>query len=57
MRTMPTSMGMGGTETIGGATLSFWTPPGIYTVTDKANPVIMDSPPSAYRSTRGWVIA
>jgi lipoprotein-anchoring transpeptidase ErfK/SrfK len=43
VRTMPTSMGMGGTETIGGSTLSFWTPPGIYTVMDKANPVIMDS--------------
>ena len=25
VRTMPTSMGMGGTETIGGTTLSFWT--------------------------------
>jgi len=43
VRTMPTSMGMGGTETIGGRTFSFWTPPGIYTVMDKANPVIMDS--------------
>jgi lipoprotein-anchoring transpeptidase ErfK/SrfK len=43
VRTMPTSMGMGGTETIGGTTLSFWTPPGTYTVLDKANPVIMDS--------------
>jgi len=40
---MPTSMGMGGTEEIGGNTLSFWTPPGVYTVMDKANPVIMDS--------------
>jgi lipoprotein-anchoring transpeptidase ErfK/SrfK len=43
VRTMPTSMGMGGTETIGGQTLSFWTPPGIYTVLDKGNPVVMDS--------------
>jgi lipoprotein-anchoring transpeptidase ErfK/SrfK len=43
VRTMPTSMGMGGTETIGGTTLSFWTPPGVYTVMDKSNPVIMDS--------------
>src|SRR6267154_6049556 len=43
VRTMLTSMGMGGSETIGGTTLSFWTPPGIYTVMDKANPVIMDS--------------
>lgn len=43
VRTMPTSMGMGGTETFGGTTLSFWTPSGVYTVLDKANPVIMDS--------------
>ncbi|ORB82664.1 hypothetical protein B1987_00955 [Mycobacterium kansasii] len=43
VRSMPTSMGMGGTETFGGHTLSFWTPPGIYTVLDKGNPVVMDS--------------
>lgn len=43
VRTMPTSMGMGGTATIAGQTLSFWTPPGIYTVLDKGNPVVMDS--------------
>ncbi|GAA2771577.1 L,D-transpeptidase [Mycolicibacterium pallens] len=43
VRTMPTSMGRGGSETIGGQTLTFWTPPGVYTVMDKANPVIMDS--------------
>jgi lipoprotein-anchoring transpeptidase ErfK/SrfK len=43
VRTMPTSMGMGGSETIGGRTLSFWTQRGTYTVMDKANPVIMDS--------------
>jgi lipoprotein-anchoring transpeptidase ErfK/SrfK len=43
IRTMPTSMGMGGTQQIGGRTLSFWTPPGVYTVMDKANPVVMDS--------------
>ena len=43
VRTMPTSMGMGGTRQIDGRVLSFWTPPGIYTVLDKANPVIMDS--------------
>jgi len=40
---MPTSMGMGGSETIGGRTISFWTQPGVYTVMDKANPVVMDS--------------
>ncbi len=43
VRTMPTSMGMGGSQTIGGRTLHFWTPPGNYTVLDKANPVVMDS--------------
>ena len=43
VRTMPTSMGMGGTQQIGGRTLSFWTPPGVYTVLDKGNPVVMDS--------------
>jgi lipoprotein-anchoring transpeptidase ErfK/SrfK len=43
VRTMPTSMGMGGSETIGGQTFSFWTQRGVYTVMDKANPVIMDS--------------
>jgi len=43
VRTMPTSMGMGGTEEIAGRTLSFWTPPGVYTVMDKGNPVVMDS--------------
>lgn len=43
VRTMPTSMGMGGTTTIAGRTMSFWTPPGIYTVLDKGNPVVMDS--------------
>jgi lipoprotein-anchoring transpeptidase ErfK/SrfK len=43
VRTMPTSMGMGGTEDVGDRTISFWTPPGVYTVIGKANPVIMDS--------------
>ncbi|WP_330252650.1 Ig-like domain-containing protein [Nocardia sp. NBC_00565] len=43
IRTMPTSMGMGGSEVVGGKTITFWTQPGIYTVMDKANPVIMDS--------------
>ena len=43
VRTMPTSMGMGGTETFGSQTISLWTPPGIYTVLDKGNPVVMDS--------------
>ena len=43
VRTMPTSMGMGGIQTIAGTTFSFFTPPGVYTVLDKANPVVMDS--------------
>ncbi|WP_370375062.1 Ig-like domain-containing protein [Mycolicibacterium sp. CR10] len=43
VRTMPTSMGMGGTETVAGNTFSFWTPSGVYSVLDKANPVVMDS--------------
>lgn len=43
VRTMPTSMGRGGTDKVGNTTLSFWTPPGVYTVMDKSNPVIMDS--------------
>ncbi|WP_069159680.1 L,D-transpeptidase [Nocardia altamirensis] len=43
IRTMPTSMGMGGSETVGGKTITFWTQPGVYTVMSKANPVIMDS--------------
>ncbi|MCP2296723.1 Lipoprotein-anchoring transpeptidase ErfK/SrfK [Nocardia amikacinitolerans] len=43
VRTMPTSMGKGGTTVVGGRYLSFWTRPGIYTVLDRNNPVIMDS--------------
>jgi lipoprotein-anchoring transpeptidase ErfK/SrfK len=43
VRTMPTSMGRGGTETVGGQTIAFWTQPGIYTVMEKQNPVVMDS--------------
>jgi lipoprotein-anchoring transpeptidase ErfK/SrfK len=43
VRTMPTSMGRGGSETVDGRTISFWTQPGTYTVMDKGNPVIMDS--------------
>ncbi|UZJ23400.1 Ig-like domain-containing protein [Rhodococcus antarcticus] len=43
VRTMPTSMGMGGSEVIDGQTISFWTQRGTYTVLDKANPVVMDS--------------
>lgn len=61
-RTMPTSMGMGGTENVGGTSISLWTPSGIYTVLDKGNPVVMDSstfglPKNSrlgYRETINW---
>lgn len=43
VRTIPTSMGMGGSETVAGKTISFWTQPGVYTVMDKASTVVMDS--------------
>ena len=43
LRTMPTSMGRGGTETVNGRAISFWTQPGTYTVMEKQNPVLMDS--------------
>ncbi|MCW2517447.1 MAG: ErfK/YbiS/YcfS/YnhG family protein [Mycobacterium sp.] len=57
VRTMPTSMGRGGSETVDGRTIAFWTQSGVYTVMDKANPVLMDSStyglpvdsPSGYR--------
>ncbi|OBH78772.1 hypothetical protein A5681_06160 [Mycobacterium scrofulaceum] len=62
VRTMPTSMGMGGTENVGGKSISLWTPPGTYTVLDKGNPVVMDSstfglPKNSrlgYRETINW---
>lgn len=43
IRTMPTSMGMGGTQVVNGKTIYFWTMPGTYTVMGRGNPVIMDS--------------
>lgn len=43
VRTMPTSMGRGGTTTIGDKTFAWWTPPGIYAVFDKADVITMDS--------------
>ncbi len=43
IRTMPTSMGRGGSEQVGNKTIYFNTPAGIYTVMDRGNPVIMDS--------------
>lgn len=64
VKTMPTSMGMGGTETVDGQELSFWTPSGIYTVLEKANPVVMDSstyglPVNSrlgYKETVSWAV-
>ncbi len=43
VRTMPTSMGRGGTSTIAGRTFHWWTPPGTYVVLDKGEVVTMDS--------------
>ena len=43
IRVMPTSMGEGGSKTIAGKTITFWTQAGTMTVLDKANPVLMDS--------------
>ncbi|GIZ97100.1 hypothetical protein TTY48_17120 [Tsukamurella sp. TY48] len=62
VRSMPTSMGQGGTEVVNGKTLHFWTQRGVYTVLDKANPVIMDSSTYGlpinsrlgYKQTIGW---
>ena len=43
-RSMPTSMGRGGSTTgSDGQTITFWTQRGTYTVLDKSNPVLMDS--------------
>jgi lipoprotein-anchoring transpeptidase ErfK/SrfK len=43
VRNMPTSMGKGGSETIGGTTISFWTNSGPHIVIEKDPSVIMDS--------------
>lgn len=42
-RSMPTSMGKGGTQQVGNTTLSFWTQNGPHVVLGKQNPVLMDS--------------
>ncbi|MCW2604737.1 MAG: hypothetical protein JWN61_2872 [Pseudonocardiales bacterium] len=42
-RSMPTSMGKGGTQQVGNTTLSFWTQSGPHVVLGKQNPVLMDS--------------
>ncbi|BDD80397.1 hypothetical protein TPB0596_01600 [Tsukamurella pulmonis] len=62
VRSMPTSMGQGGNEVVNGTTLHFWTQRGVYTVLDKANPVVMDSSTYGlpinsrlgYKQTIGW---
>lgn len=43
VRSMPTSMGKGGTVHVAGRAISYWTQPGTYTVIDHNNPKIMDS--------------
>ena len=43
VRTMPTSMGRGGTSTFGDKTFHWWTPSGTYVVLDKGEVVTMDS--------------
>ena len=43
VRTMPTSMGRGGFDSVAGKTFSWWTPPGDYVVLDKGESVTMDS--------------
>ena len=43
VRTMPTSMGRGGTSIVAGKTFHWWTPPGVYSVLDKGEVVTMDS--------------
>jgi lipoprotein-anchoring transpeptidase ErfK/SrfK len=42
-RSIPTSMGKGGTQQVGSTTLSFWTQNGPHVVLGKQNPVLMDS--------------
>lgn len=43
VRTMPTSMGRGGTSLVAGKEFHWWTPPGIYSVLDKGEVVTMNS--------------
>lgn len=43
VRSIPTSMGKGGTQQVGNTTLSFWTQNGPHVVLGKQNPVLMDS--------------
>ena len=43
VRTMPTSMGRGGTAVVAGKNFSWWTPPGVYSVLDKGEVVTMNS--------------
>ena len=43
VRTMPTSMGRGGTSFVAGKEFHWWTPPGIYSVLDKGEVVTMNS--------------
>ena len=54
VRTMPTSMGRGGTADVAGKTFSWWTPPGVYTVLDKGEVVTMDSATYGLPNSSAW---
>ena len=54
VRTMPTSMGRGGTAFVAGQTFSWWTPPGVYTVIDKGETVTMDSASYGLPNNSAW---
>ncbi|MEV0246350.1 Ig-like domain-containing protein [Nocardia sp. NPDC050712] len=54
VRSMPTSMGMGGTAVSGNKVLSFWTPPGVYTVLQRQHPVKMDSRSYGLTGAQGY---
>lgn len=54
VRTMPTSMGRGGTADVAGKTFSFWTPPGVYSVLDKGEVVTMDSATYGLPQNSAW---
>jgi lipoprotein-anchoring transpeptidase ErfK/SrfK len=54
VRTMPTSMGRGGTADVAGKTFSFWTPPGVYSVLDKGEVFTMDSATYGLPQNSAW---
>ncbi|MBP2190559.1 L,D-transpeptidase [Nocardia goodfellowii] len=56
VRSMPTSMGKGGTAYAGNKFLSFWTPPGVYTVLQRQHPVVMDSASYGLTGSGGYKV-